>query len=112
MAGEKFVKYKDGKFSTDPSGGGSHVILYGTTAEWNAQPTLVSEANIMYVYTDYRVEDGQNIPNIKIGDGLAYLIDLPFMNMDVTAAEKTFWNDKVRCYLDDVNIENLIFTTN
>lgn len=93
------------------SGSAQPQIYYDTTANWNAQTTLISSVNTMYVYTDYRVEDGQNIPNVKVGDGLAYLIDLPFLNMDVTEAERTFWNNKVTT-IDTVTNETLILTRN
>ena len=64
-------------------------------------------------------EHGNPVPGIKIGDGLGYLIDAPFLsapydehiaNLDihVTTENKTFWNNKVRCYMDG---ENLVFTT-
>lgn len=56
---------------------GSVDIRYGTVSEWNAQTDLISEKNVIYVYSDYQVVDGENIPAIKLGDGLAYLIDLP-----------------------------------
>ena len=91
-------------------GGGTQEVYYNTTAGWNAQSTLISEAGVIYVYSDYK-KDSQNrdVPNLKIGDGLAYLIDLPFMNMDVTEAQKTFWNNKVTT-IDSVQNETLIFT--
>ena len=90
-------------------GGGTQEVYYNTTAGWNAQTTLVSQAGVIYVYSDYKVEGGKNIPNIKIGDGLAYVVDLPFMNMDVTEAQKAFWNNKVTT-VDSVQNETLIFT--
>ena len=79
-------------------------------------PTIVhvkitdSEGNITY------------IPGIKIGDGLAYLIDLPFTDSElidhinnttihVTAEEKNFWNNKNRVFISPQDEENLIFTT-
>lgn len=93
-------------------GGGTQEVYYGTTAEWSAQTTLVSLRGAIYVYSDYSTDgQGRDVPNIKVGDGLAYVVDLPFMNMDVTEAQKTFWNNKVRCYVNN-NSENLVFTTN
>lgn len=97
-------------------------ILFGTTAEWNAQSQLQSEAGKVYVYTDHRIDSqGNRIAGIKMGDGNAYLIDLPFQDeaiyehiedstIHITAAERAFWNDKVRCYYSSG--DNLIFTTN
>ena len=97
-----------------------------TTAEWNADITFIPQAGELIIYSDYAQEeiDGRvvNIPNMKVGDGNAYLIDIPFMYDDVrsrlnahiddeirhiTAAERLFWNSKVR---DTVENETLIFT--
>ena len=98
-------------------------ILSATTAYWNSKPGLITENNTIYIYTDYRQEERQgeivNIPGLKIGDGLAYLIDIPFIDEDfrnhiedtvihVTAAEKALWNDKVRALLDNEDEENLM----
>ena len=71
----------------------------------------------MYIYSDYKVieKDGEEIylPGIKIGDGKAFLIDIPFLNSaqdsnnqfiehindmsrHITEAERQFWNNKYR----------------
>lgn len=100
----------------------------GTTAQWNAQASLVAEANVLYIYTDYKTKtvngNTVNIPGLKVGDGTTYLIDLPFVaaNEDalaehianttahVTANERAVWNNKVTCFLDDQNSERVVFT--
>ena len=96
-------------------------VFYDTCENWDAQSLLITIKDAIYVYTDYKLdEEGNVVPGIKIGDGLGYLIDAPFLsapydehiaNLDihVTEQNKTFWNNKVRCYMDG---ENLIFTTN
>ena len=105
-------------------------IHYDTVAGWNAQRNLIGEKSHIYIYTDYAAEqkDGETvcIPNIKIGDGEAFLIDSPFITrsaelllmlhaedaaIHVTAADRSRWNDKVRCYIDGADSQNLIFTT-
>ncbi len=109
-----------------------------TTAHWNAAVTFIPLKGEVIVYSDYATEivGGQTvkIPNFKIGDGLAYVPDLPFVGDDlrqelsahlldttahITAAEREFWNNKVRCYMgteteDEATVENeeLIFTRN
>lgn len=96
-------------------------IYYHTKEYWDQHLTLVSEENAIYVYTNYQTYDGKNVAGIKVGDGLAYLIDLPFTDeilMDhinnfeihITQAEREFWNNKVRSYMSDVDNEELIFT--
>ena len=99
-------------------------IFYDTTANWDSQISLVSIRGAIYVYSDYQEDgDGNYIPGIKIGDGNAYLIDMPFTDClykehiedtvsHITAAERTAWNNKVRCYMDTLDEERLIFTTN
>ena len=94
-------------------------IYANTTEGWNSQISLVSQSNAIYVYTDAGSVAGEPIPRLKIGDGLAYLIDLPFVNQEeiehmnnqyihVSAADRLFWDSKVRVY----NVgETAIFTT-
>ena len=102
---------------------GSDRVVFGTTAQWNTASQLVSQANTMYVYTDYRRDgSGNNIAAFKIGDGNAYLIDLPFVDdaiyehindstIHITSAERARWNHKITCD-DSVESENLIITRN
>ena len=97
-----------------------------TTSNWNSAGGFIPLAGEVIIYTDYQTktwtveEYGEtvtktaNIPGIKIGDGRAYVQDLPFVdeelreklmnhinNMDihVTLADKEFWNNKVN--IDD-----------
>ena len=88
-----------------------------TTAYWDAQRSFVPRRGLMVIYTDHgRTEDGRDIPGIKIGDGNAYLVDLPFAGEEValacirqleehladreihvSAGEKARWNSKLNC---------------
>lgn len=110
-----------------------------TTANWRQNLTFIPLKGEIIIYSDYQTEvvDGvtKNIPGIKIGDGTTYGIDLPFVDEDIrrellahsqngsihiSAEEREFWNNKVRCYIEfeddghgyNVESENLIFTTN
>ena len=97
-------------------------VLFGTKAEWNAQVGLVSEPNKLYVYTDYKTDgSGRNLAGIKVGDGNAFLIDMPFTDelyfdhinntsIHITDAERAFWNNKISCYYSGGDI--LTLTTN
>lgn len=108
-------------------GAGIHV---DTTVNWNSDPTLVGIAGHIYIYSDYSTanKDGNpiTVPNVKIGDGKAFLIDNPFITeavedlinlhiedivKHVTSDDKNRWNNKVRCYIDDNDNENIVFTT-
>lgn len=104
-------------------------IRYNTTAGWRADLSFVPAPGEIIVYTDKATyeEDGQTVtvPGIKIGDGSAYGIDLPFLgevetnqvlqqlnahtsntDIHITAAERTFWNKKLNCSLTG---ETLVF---
>ena len=91
---------------------------YATTQQWAAEPTLIAEENSLYVYRDYYQIDGKDIPRFKIGDGQAYLIDLPFIDaqiqahiadttIHITQEEREYWNAKSRIIQDG---EMLIIT--
>lgn len=82
-----------------------------TTAEWSADPTLISEKDALYIYTDYKEKDGVVIPGIKIGDGFAYVVDLPFStDVGITDEERAFWNNKVTAFIDPFDDEVLVLT--
>ena len=98
-------------------------IYVDTKDNWASQPTRISEKDAIYVYIDNHVDSqGTELASIKIGDGLAYVVDLPFTDqgiyehieddtIHITDAERNFWNNKVRCYYSEVtDDENLIFT--
>lgn len=103
-------------------------VRSGTTEYWNSQQTLIGEENVIYVYTDHQTKTDRyghvtDVPGIKIGDGKAYLIDLPFTDeiylahigdasIHCTQAEKDLWNNKVRVLVSRLSPENLIFTIN
>lgn len=76
-----------------------------TSANWATKTSLVSVADVLYVYTD-----NSGVVGVKMGDGTSYVVDLPFIT--ITSAERDFWNNKVRCYLSALDTENLVFTTN
>ena len=112
-------------------------IYYDTTAHWAERIDLISEEGSIYVYSDYSSKEDDNgnaitIPAIKIGDGLAYVIDLPFctnsseLPLDdivnyvenalsandslVTVADRQRWDNKVSVAVDMFDSENLRFS--
>lgn len=96
-----------------PSSGRKEVIS-AMTEEWNSKPNYISVKDIIYVYTDHNVISGESIPGIKVGDGVTYLIDLPFVTggCEVTQEQIDFWNNKVAIMIDPNDPENVIFYTN
>ena len=109
-----------------PTPSGDCKVLYGSTAHWNKQPKLIAQEGYLYVYRDRQIdEQGRVVAGIKAGDGSSYLIDMPFIDQlstdhindpvkHITNLERVFWNNKVRCYIDnpsEVHNGNLVFTT-
>ena len=103
--------------------GGKGGIYCDTTENWNHDKWIIGKKGCLYIYSDYKQnEKGQDIAGIKVGDGMGYLIDAPFIDellydhvkdkiIHITQQEREFWNNKVRCYIDSGNNEHIIFTT-
>lgn len=109
---------------------GLRAVYYDTTAAWNSMPSMVGEEGAIYIYSDHQeiIDELGNkyyIPGIRIGDGKAYLIDLPFLSdalteafydhitntsIHISAEERDFWNNKVSSYLDADDHENLVLS--
>lgn len=83
-----------------------------TTAEWDATPLLISEDKVLYIYSDYHVEEG--IPGCKLGDGVTPLKDLPVFNptCKVTDQDIDNWNDKVGAVMSEIDPDRLILYRN
>lgn len=100
-------------------------IMIGTTAEWQAHSTYIAPEGTLCIYTDASsYTDGDDnrivVPGLKISNGINTIVDSPFIGDDIrkilndhindqvrhiTSAERTFWNNKINC---DMNNENLI----
>ena len=104
---------------------GITILRIDTTTNWNLQRDLIAAYGTIYVYSDYQNVDGLLVPGIKIGDGTSYLIDMPFIGSverdmllehiqdnvrHITVEERTFWNNKVDCFVSNEDSENLVFT--
>ena len=93
--------------------------MIDTTENWNIKKKYVPHRGEIIVYSDRSVIDGVYYPGIKIGDGMAYVVDLPFANSDienaitellnrhignanihVTPEDKEFWNNKLNFAID------------
>lgn len=85
-------------------------VYAATTAEWDAQTTLVSERNSIYVYTDYDTVDDEPVPSIKIGDGVTLVKDLTFLGTQgITSADIDAWNAKVSTTTSGASDDTLVF---
>ena len=107
-------------------------IQVNTTAYWNSQRGYVPRAGDFIIYTDYNTIEKEGhiiyVPGIKVGDGKAYVQDLPFLDdstsealiahinddsRHITEEERTRWNNKINVN-DSAEIEGeaLIFNRN
>lgn len=95
-----------------------YIVSENTELGWSKLPTYIPKKGEIVYYTD--------IPAIKVGDGNAYVVDLPFADrgvydmlishvndfgMHVTPQEKAFWNNKLNCNYN-VSAETLILDRN
>lgn len=101
------------------------IFISRTKAEWEYWGRQQSQKGIFYIYTDNEeLSNGTKVPGIKIGDGLAYICDLPFITdyisqvllnhindrvAHITQGERQFWNNKVTSYINKENPNNLVF---
>lgn len=61
-------------------------VLYNTTSGWKGQTSFIPRAGQIVIYSDYYTDlDGNSVPGIKIGDGKAYGVDLPFITKNYDA---------------------------
>lgn len=99
-------------------------VRSGTKAQWQVEPTYVPPAGQMIIVTDAFIDNGVVYAGIKIGDGKAYIVDLPYVSDDVrsimerhlndTAShvsiqDRIRWNNKITCD-DSIDGEELILT--
>lgn len=103
------------------------MIRYGKTVDWDSDLSFIPKKGQIIVYSDRgKMNNGEqevDVPGFKVGDGLAYLVDLPFVGDDqvqtimgllrvhsdnkdihVTLAEKEFWNNKLNYTMSDENL--------
>ena len=101
-------------------------VYTDTTENWGRKTDYVPDVGDIIVYTDKDTVDvgGDTVlvPGVKIGDGNAYVVDLPFIDdalaarlaehidddaIHVSAEDREFWNSQLDCEVED---EELIFT--
>lgn len=59
---------------------GSGTVLSDTIEGWNSKAQEISVKDTIYVYTNYQIVDGKNVPGLKIGDGTTTINELPFID--------------------------------
>ena len=76
------------------NGGCGRCIVAHTMAEWTRIPDYLSDKGVLYIYMDYRTENGCDIPRMKIGDGMRPISELPFATMAITDSDMEYWDNK------------------
>lgn len=81
-----------------------------TTEEWRDAGKAISRQGTFYIYSDGYNQEGTLVPRIKLGDGSAYISDLPFLDspllnmiidhindgtVHITQQQRLFWNNKL-----------------
>ena len=100
-------------------------FIIRTTQEWQQWGREISQPGIFYIYSDNEtLVDNKKVPGIKLGDGLAYISDLPFLTdyvaekllehindstIHITQQEREFWNNKVTSYINGNDPQNIVF---
>lgn len=106
-----------------PGGACKCKITNHDTEYWNNNPLYVPKLNEIIIYSDYTKDGDNNVPAIKIGDGAAYVVDLPFVDngtaqklneliaeynnhildsiIHVSQEDRDFWNNKLNLSLSD-----------
>ena len=99
-------------------------ILMNTSEYWNSRFDFIPGRGALVIYTDrFHTEDGRAVPGVKIGDGDAYVVDLPFTGGDmdpdlarqleehltdeaahVSPAERIRWNNKLNCGVEGTTL--------
>ena len=94
-----------------------HIPIIGTTAYFEGVKTTVPPRGQLVIFSDLYERtnsEGSKITSagIKVGDGEKTIEQLPFIdwfywdhindkNIHVTAEQKTFWDNKITCKVDD-----------
>lgn len=102
-------------------------ISINTVEGWAQKSSYIPSKGEIAIFSDRNVVNGVEYPGIKIGDGKAYCVDLPFlgddiianilniitdhvsdMSVHVSSADRTFWNNKLNYRIED----EALFLTN
>lgn len=62
---------------------GNAKVFYNTTDYWNNHKSFIPPVGSIVIYSDHGFADEKPVPAFKVGDGNAYLIDIPFSGEDI-----------------------------
>ena len=89
-------------------------VSEGTKEFWNTNKTYVPISGEIVIVSDFSELNGINIPNLKIGDGSAFVADLPYLidnseiaehlknqNIHISQQDRDNWNSKVSASISE-----------
>lgn len=100
-----------------------NVVMKPENAWRSGADRVISKKGIVYIYT-YNEGQMPKPPKIKIGDGISYIVDLPFVtdqlqdridmhianiDMHVSPFDRAFWNNKLNMPMSEVTDNTLFF---
>lgn len=85
-------------------------IRVDTTASWSTQVEYVPPVGQLIIYLDGTTVDGVSYPKFKVGDGNAFVVDLPFTEGDFEAQLQTHLANQAihLSTLDRTKLENSV----
>ena len=101
-------------------------VRYNSTEYWISKGDTVPDEGEIIIFYDAHKINGQYVPDIKVGNGVSYLNNLPFLNgvdmaalaahindrsIHVSTEDRSSWNSKMSVSASAEN-EELIFTLN
>lgn len=75
-----------------------HAIAVDITTNWLSNTSYIPNRGDIVIWLDKTISDSLHIPGIKIGDGLSYNVDLPFVGDDIAIMLQGHINDEV-CHI-------------
>lgn len=90
-------------------------VWHNNTEFWQSQSTLIPRKGQIVIFEDAQMLNSTILANVKIGDGVTNVMDLPFLtdslftafenhinntDIHITAAERAFWNNKISGAVD------------
>lgn len=99
-------------------------VKMNTKAYWDNMISYIPKRGTIIVYTDYYVFEEKEYPAFKVGDGSAYLIDLPVVgnpiadelfqiiedhihntSIHVSQHDREFWDNKLNVNINEETLE-------
>lgn len=76
-------------------------IKYNSTQYWNSIGSQITEAGVLYIYSDAKDWNGNKAPRLKIGNGILSIGEMPFIDEYQNApGEPMYVNPQIEDLID------------